>query len=303
LHVNELLRTTNTGHIACFLLDGPLRVWGLDDEWLDRLRPTEELPADDRGDPRVRLNVLLYPEEGCDMLTDFVPSALTARAASSSVEMHYMLSDGTWGQAHRVNRHVPRDIPRVALTIPEEYEPLFAALRRQTRSTGVSTLEAVMLAVEAQGAAAKAAHTHAAQAEQASSAVLTCFTATMKRFVDTVLVLKNANAVFADAHDDEFLADAAEKRNRNKTLRQVEERAARERELGPAAVQALMAPPVVSFCYVCDTYIGWSRMPEHVTGARHRELLLVNPAGMPSERSRDVTCDYRLLRVMPKGPS
>jgi hypothetical protein len=64
-----------------------------------------------------------------------------------------------------------------------------------------------------------------------------------------------------------------------------------------------MAPPVLSYCYHCDCYIGWSRMPEHVTGVKHREVLAQNPTGgLPSERSKDIVCDYVLLRVLPRLP-
>ena len=331
LHVNELLRTTNTGHIAAFLMDGAVRVWGIDDDWLQQLGPTVLITMPD-GTIRARHDVLLYPENECLLLRDYMlrsvlsPSASKIQneaeqqqqdsSSSSSAagvvhEMHYMLSDGTWGQAHRVNRHVPRAVARVALEIDESYESLFASLRRQTRANGVSTLEAIMLAVDVQQQSATKQRSYSSNSSPEVAAatssvsadddmphpIIVSFTSIMKRFVDTVRVLKNSSVVFADAEEDEeFLAEAEQKRNRNKTFRQAEERASRERELGDDVVRQLMLPPVLSYCYCCDAFIGWTRMPEHVTGQKHRDQLAQNPDGFPSEQSKFVLGDHRLLR-------
>ena len=141
LHVRELLRKTNTGHLCAFVLDEAVHIWGIDDSWLDALGSDGG-----GGDGGEGLDVLLYPESGAFELSEFLsglassPRDEAGGDGAKPMRMHYVLSDGTWGEAHRLNRHVPRSVPRVALSIPADYVSLFAPLRKRTRETGVSTL-------------------------------------------------------------------------------------------------------------------------------------------------------------------
>lgn len=83
----------------------------------------------------------------------FTDCLLTSPSFSSSLKVtehrfHFILLDSTWGQALSLNRHIPPRLPRVTLLIDPNYESLFSALRKRTRLSGVSTLEAASFACE-----------------------------------------------------------------------------------------------------------------------------------------------------------
>ncbi|CUG93466.1 Hypothetical protein, putative [Bodo saltans] len=293
LHSEELMRTTNTGHIAAFILDSEIRVWGIadDDAWLAQVeRHVQDTTATAMPASVVITHpALLYPEDGAQLISDvaFVepekqqgdetksvaysgaPSSPLAPLAATGMihRLHIILSDGTWTQAHRVNRHVPRSIPRVALKIDDSYESLFASLRKQTRSTGVSTLEATALAV----AQRMQAVGHAEDALLVEQHLLT----TMKRFVDIVCVDKRQEPVFDQS---EALALKQRRQEHHDQMMETERVSGRrnddiDRSVPEELFLQFRAPPVLSYCYMCNMYVGWSRMPGHVVGARHRQLV------------------------------
>lgn len=280
LHVEEVLRGTNTGHLAAFVLGAPLQVWGVphDDVYFQELAPTVtmvpqkvEMPVKPNGKAysfrsrehigteretkkssspssvpapaisefhecgtqRTTIHwhsVCLYPSSNAKTLSSFlqekspsssspaaylralekdeknpkkftkdepypvsfevldecsvndlevkmneIPTPLSMRVPISSTpprhsdlnvaaveelpcssdmfprnehRIHFILLDSTWGQALSLNRHIPPRIPRVKLVIDPHYRALFSALRKRTRLSGVSTLEAASFACE-----------------------------------------------------------------------------------------------------------------------------------------------------------
>ncbi|KAG5497409.1 hypothetical protein JIQ42_03895 [Leishmania sp. Namibia] len=347
LHSEELMRSTNSGHIAAYLLGAPLRIWGLteDDVYLQHLSPVERRSAACPAEgPQSVYHVSLYPssdsvtihdyirntylsrsqvDNGCDgglkrdeghtpegevgsddgdrvdtadtMLRsralaterDFESSAvkpvppLTAAGSRSYArrKLHLILLDSTWGQALSLNRHITRSIPRVSLEIADDYESLFQALRKRTRESCVSTLEATSMAVEqcvrAMGYTAEAACTSKTLADA------------MKRFVDARCLLKYADAQFTSR--GEALVEFC---NRRDDARRMD--AARRQEVLAAQMQwdegarRLRLSPVLNYCYCCDCVVGWHRMAEHVMGRNHRMALERNPSFTPSAISRTV---------------
>lgn len=372
LHADEWLRSTNSGHIYAAMVDAPVLIWGLpdDDAWLQRfdgVHPCQYfhdtcLKDDERqahatsevcSEPLARdqqaaevlkrpstptfTALLLYPEEGCPLLTDVVARACAARvppAASSDIPtgrssapaadaLHRALVrrratpvvvgllDSTWGQAHRLNRHMPARVTRVGLTIvPGEWDSLFAPLRRQTRDTGVSTLEAAMIATDAvvrciRGGDAASAEDHR---ELWASTVHH-----MKLFVDIGLFLKCLPPVYGVAKDSGFLDAINVDLKRYKRQRQVTAHAGRA-ALSPEEQRQRQVPPVANYCYVCDRFVGWTRMQEHVEGDDHgaasRRLVAGSPgttcgSADPSPAAVAVCCLRRRPRqaseVLPRG--
>jgi DTW domain-containing protein YfiP len=375
LHSEELMRSTNSGHIAAYLLGAPIRVWGMDadDLYLRELGPLSHrkvsvkaaTPAPlspltaasntatsspDRpstanaGDAVVVVyNVSLYPSSESIMIDDFIrakhlglahpptsteeegelrndggadrtnvlpqsPAECLNVAPSRAKEtgtiptpgccgddhhraeadgligaahkkIHLILLDSTWGQALSLNRKLSGFIPRVKLEIPDSYESLFQALRKRTRKSGVSTLEATSMAVEqcirAMGFVADAAQ---------SSATLT---AAMKDFVDARCLLKYAAAQFTEdgAAVDDFRERRDNARRDDAARRQVILATKIQHD---TAARQLLLPPVLNYCYCCDCVIGWHRVPEHVMGRSHRTALERNPSCTPSSASRQV---------------
>ncbi|KPI86785.1 hypothetical protein ABL78_4154 [Leptomonas seymouri] len=352
LHSEELMRSTNSGHIAAYLLGAPIRVWGMDadDLYLRELDPcryrSSEAPSETSRAPlpstssalpsstdavssALIYTVSLYPSSESIMIDEFIrkkqlgrkqreanedakveqltgrPEGAdkategSARAGASHVEgatatsddehfeaaahdashkkVHLILLDSTWGQALSLNRKLSRFIPRVKLEIPESYEPLFQALRKRTRQSGVSTLEATSMAVEQ----CVRSMGYAQEATQVSSTLMTA----MKNFVDARCLLKYAEApfttdgaaldAFRDKRDDARRGDAARWQF-----------ALFEKMQHDADAQRMRLPPVLNYCYCCDCVVGWHRMPEHVMGRGHRTALVQNPDCTPSAASR-----------------
>ncbi|KEG14617.1 hypothetical protein DQ04_00371030 [Trypanosoma grayi] len=267
LHAAEVMRTTNSGHIAAFILGAPIRVWGVeeDDAYLAEL---PAVAADDDGSYAVSL----YPEPDAVLLENFVQNL------EKGTKVHLVLSDGTWGQATALNRHIPHHIPRVALFIDRSYKSLFKALRKQTRETGVSTLEATNMAMEQCLRGLYGAN----EAAVSSSSTLT---AAMKEFVDLRCLLKYQDACFAN--DLGAVANIVERRDiyrREAALGRLENMMYRVQN--DPEVRKLLLPPVLNYCYACDVAVGWHRMVEHALGKGHQEGLKKNPSCIPSEQSR-----------------
>lgn len=290
LHCEELMRSTNSGHVAAYILGAPIRVWGVaaDDAFLQHLPAVEQ-----RSATELVQHLSLYPESGAPLITSYIRDHFCPREETSCDDsvapgkeketvkhrVHLILSDSTWGQALSLNRHIPRSIPRVLLNIEATYEPLFYALRKQTRESGVSTLEATTMAMEQ----CITAMGHGKEAVVASDILTT----TMREFVDLRCLLKFAEAEFApngDVLDDiRDRRDAARKAESNRRTAALEQKIRDDKE-----ARCLLLPPVLNYCYVCDRVIGWHRMPEHVLDRTHRTLLVKNPTAEPSPHSRTV---------------
>ncbi|GET90508.1 hypothetical protein, conserved [Leishmania tarentolae] len=350
LHSEELMRGTNSGHIAAYLLGAPLRVWGLDedDTYLKQLPAVEHRrKACSVERPAVVYHVSLYPSSDAVSIEHYIhnahlyhaemyggcsqergrderrtakgeadidsgdPGASSNRTHAMSLEpalstehhaegavahpvppltfagcdshspckLHLILLDSTWGQALSLNRHITRLIPRVSLEIPDDYKSLFEALRKRTRGTCVSTLEATSMAIsQCVGAVGYAA--------EAASTLQTLLDA-MKQFVDAQCLLKHANAQFStnsealeefcNRRDDACRRDAARRQEVCATQMQEDESA-----------KLLRLPPVLNYCYTCDCMVGWHRMIEHVMGRSHQTTLEGNPSSTPSALSRKV---------------
>ncbi|KPA80612.1 hypothetical protein ABB37_04808 [Leptomonas pyrrhocoris] len=363
LHSEEVMRSTNSGHIAAYLLGAPIRVWGMDadDFYLRALEPCcvrrsseggdEEAAnsvalsplaqplsrsAEGVGSPVVVYNVSLYPSAESTRMDEFIrrkqlgltPSEVhddieenkmversgdvdeaeplkfeedsgcvaPSYAANSETayddghgdatvqraahkKMHLILLDSTWGQALSLNRKLSKFIPRVRLEIPDSYESLFQALRKRTRESGVSTLEATSMAVEQ----CIRVMGYTDEAAQTSSTL----TAAMKNFVDARCLLKYAEAQFTTdgAVLDAFRDKRDDARRDDAARRQV---VLSDKMQHDAEARRLRLPPVLNYCYCCDCVIGWHRMPEHVIGRNHRTALQLNPTCAPSPASRVV---------------
>ncbi|KAG8342652.1 hypothetical protein TRVL_06519 [Trypanosoma vivax] len=293
MHAEELMRGTNSGHIAAFILGAPIRVWGIpeDDAYLQQLPAitVEDFSTDFCGetwDPSSALSsgtvvhtVSLYPEKGAVAMEDLVQSL------GSGEKIHLLLMDATWSQANALNRHVPRHIPRVVLRVSEGYDSLFKALRKRTRQTGVSTLEATTMALQQclGGSLCQAG---------VSLEVSEAMTAAMKEFVDLKCIVSYRNACFTkDTHAISSIVD-----RRRDTVRKAmldRNRMLRERFQLEPETRSLLLPPVLNYCYACDKMVCWYRMVEHVMGRSHKQALRQNPFCQPSEVARNTFCGPR----------
>ncbi|ORC90290.1 uncharacterized protein TM35_000093400 [Trypanosoma theileri] len=303
LHVGEVMRGTNSGHIAAFILGAPIRVWGVkeDDLYLQTLADTSADPAtttdvinfdvninnnnndedniheEDNDYNNRPFTISLYPEPGALFLEDFV------RDLPRRKKVHLLLSDGTWGQATSLNRHIPRSIPRVALSVDGTYTSLFKALRKRTRETGVSTLEATAMAVE------QCLRGLDDSNDEIATRTISVLTSVMKDFVDLRCLLKYQDVCFTDCVED--VAELVERRDAGRRvaslgrLRELHKRVENDKE-----VRHLLLPPVLNYCYACDTPVLWHRMVEHVLGKKHQKSLKENPLFIPSEGSRFCSC-------------
>lgn len=304
LHAEELMRSTNSGHIAAFLLDAPLRVWGVpcDDEYLAHLPASEAVVtaaadgADDGAATALLLHTSLYPAKDAATVEAFIKAHLiggspTDPAAAPSPpqlpssfsphppqRVHLILLDSTWPQAHSLNRHIAKAVPRVALDISTDYEARFGRLRKRTRESGVSTLEATSMAVEQ--------CLRAMGETEAAAQTATLLIAAMEEFVDLKCLLKFTDVEFTK--DEETVRKLTVQRDvarREEAMERLERLSHRVKH-DPRARQLLL-PPVANYCYCCDCLIGWYRMPEHVLGHAHRAALEANPTCQPSEASRN----------------
>eukprot|EP00667_Euglena_gracilis_P016517 EG_transcript_17299 len=59
-----------------------------------------------------------------------------------SVPMNFILLDGTWPQARTLVNRLPRSVPYVRITPPDQFYSLFNGLRKQSQLGRISTLEA-----------------------------------------------------------------------------------------------------------------------------------------------------------------
>ncbi|KAH9599205.1 DTW protein [Trypanosoma melophagium] len=303
MHVEEVMRGTNSGHIAAFILGAPIRVWGVkeDDLYLETLVdiPTTAFTIDS-GDINNNNNnnnnnnrndsdsddvyvdnspctISLYPEPGAVFLENFVCDLPRRR------KVHLLLSDATWGQAAALNRHIPRGIPRVALSVDGTYTSLFKALRKRTRETGVSTLEATAMAVE------QCLRGLDDRNDAIATRSMDVLTSVMKDFVNLRCLLKYQDVCFTNCVEN--VAELVERRDAGRRiasqgrLRELHKRVENDME-----VRNLLVPPVLNYCYACDTPVLWHRMVEHVLGKKHQKSVKKNPFFIPSEGSRWCLC-------------
>lgn len=333
LHAEEVLRGTNSGHIAAFILHAPLLVWGVpkDDQYIQQLSPIEEVaPGDQQGPSRKYFNVCLYPASSAHTFPAFVSQIMDpgkafeeekgnlgvnkvknkeslhplgneasprTKALDSGTNwlrkqdhfrgIHLFLLDSTWRQALSLSRHIPACVPRVLLQMDENYESLFVALRKRTRNTGVSTLEATNMAIE-QCFLALGLITTSAESSR-------CLREAMMSFVNLKCLLKSSDIPFQE-HQMKELEDTHRKSGclGEPLMPSVSELKAKHSEARSVANSALyddvqkrvnicdgefrelLLPPVLNYCYVCDRTIGWHRMPEHVQGKRHCKALVIH---------------------------
>ena len=157
-------------------------------------------------------------------------------------------------------------------SIPADYVSLFAPLRKRTRETGVSTLEALTLAVEVEAATTpEPAHLRHVAMQLRSM---------MKHYVDTCCVLKHTDIPYSSAEKDgDFFQDIVAKEKAHTQAQQIRygkdpKPVAVDFDNVSEEVRALLPPAVTNMCTVCDNlYVGWLRMPEHVVGASHQRNL------------------------------
>ena len=266
LHSEEFMRTSNTGHIAALVLDATLHVEGLSDPdpFLSTLDP--------------RRDFLLYPSADCVSLSDVFEEVMNRKLEvedqidegpvlpTEAPRCHFLLVDSTWNQAKGVHRHVAKSIKRVGLDIDPSYVSMFAPLRKQTRSTGVSTLEATRIAIQQMALQMERSSGHGSTEPPWSIALQTAMNRGMELLVDLMRLLRCQTVVFnADiASLEEVNAHRAERQ------RAVEQ----QRRLQDADVlRKLLPPPVSNFCDVCDRVVGFDKMVDHVCGSSHRRML------------------------------
>ncbi|RNF03896.1 hypothetical protein TraAM80_05494 [Trypanosoma rangeli] len=272
MHAAEMMRATNSGHIAAFILGASVRVWGVeeDDLYLEGLSVVDE---EDSG----FCIASLYPESGAMLVENFVQSLFQGQ------KVHLLLSDGTWGQANSLNRHIPQHIPRVALDVDGSYTSLFKALRKRTRETGVSTLEATAMAME------QCLRGLNSDSTETASSIMSVLTTAMKQFVDLRCLLKFRDVCFGQekAVVSSFIEqrDACRRSASLDRLRILHQKACNDPE-----ARKLLLPPVLNYCYTCDVVVGWHRMVEHALGRSHREALGESLPSTPSEWSRNRVC-------------
>jgi hypothetical protein len=165
------------------------------------------------------------------------------------------------------------------LSIDEAYVSLFAPLRKRTRETGVSTLEAI--------AAAVVSRLERVLGGTSASEVQKSLVDAMHHFVDVVLVQKRSEPIHC--FDAGIIADLIRKREElsRQESRLNEHLLSVSRECMPACDRLrIVLPPVLTFCYACDCFVGTRKMPDHVLGQKHAVALKRNPMCIPSESSR-----------------
>ncbi|KAK7200270.1 DTW domain containing protein [Novymonas esmeraldas] len=87
LHSEELMRSTNSGHIAAYLLGAPLRVWGLaeDDAYLRQLPPVETRSLSGSAEAMVNVHhVSLYPSSDAVTIHDYIHRERLHRGAGGA---------------------------------------------------------------------------------------------------------------------------------------------------------------------------------------------------------------------------
>lgn len=179
LHADELMSTTNSGHIAAKTLDGELLVWGTD----DYEREITRVGTCDANS----VAVVLYPEENAMPLDKFLAKWRGGCDSMQRPTLRIIVPDSTWHQAKRVNRHIPEHLPRVVLDLdristsdPGLEWGLAVPLRPRTRESGVNSLEAILLALE---------HVLGGSSSDLLRGKLM---RNLKRFIDASLVLKGS---------------------------------------------------------------------------------------------------------------
>lgn len=129
VHYKELKRTSNTGKLIKVLLENH-KVWvrGEKDNELDHKKI-----LDSDYSP-----VLLFPSEDAVLATQKSLKILT-----KNKPLQVLVPDGNWRQASKVHYRVSDfdHIPRV--TLPEESADRGRLLRKETKTEGMSTLEAI----------------------------------------------------------------------------------------------------------------------------------------------------------------
>jgi DTW domain-containing protein YfiP len=302
-HAEEWLRRSNSGHIAAMLFDAPIIIEGLPEHLpliatFGSVHPNEFDAAirrnlgessgaiaaaiPDNTSAAALAGAVLFPATNAKPAAEIATTSATAGKA-----LVLGLLDGTWNQGNGMNRRVPASVDRMVIDIAPTYDSLFAPLREQTRSTGVSTLEATVMAVVEVLQALK-------RDADAASVRQRCITV-MKQFVDVVRMQKHFDPAYPDV-SSELVARLSpqfyqycDQNSKLANLRTAASSAAADAARGSTPLPAHLAySPVLNYCYCCAAYIGWSRMELHTRGDRHRRMFY-RPESLgwePSEGSR-----------------
>jgi DTW domain-containing protein len=127
IHAKELKRTTNTGRLALHaLVNSEMHIRGGLEKRLD-------------------LSPLLSPEYDSYVLYPS-PDAVEIDQLKPQKPVQLIVSDGNWRQASKINTRHPelRHLPRIKVNLQQ---PALHHLRKEHFSEGLSTLEAIALAL------------------------------------------------------------------------------------------------------------------------------------------------------------
>jgi DTW domain-containing protein YfiP len=273
---------------------------------------------------------LLYPEEGGPILEAFLeatPAAVSDAGAAASTSasettlgtsgnsvaaaaapvvllpscqrppLVLCLLDATWGHAHRLNRHLPRGLPRVGIPIDPTYEALFAPARKRTRETGVSTLEATSMAVCRVLPPALAAHVQATLERN------------MRLFVDIVVHVKALPTMAQHKFTGGEVAEAVAATIANLEAYKKETQKEILDEMPPPMgfdelnAKGYLVPPVAVYCYPCEVFVGPKRIVNHCAGETHRQKVDAARAKgedpyAPSKKSETMQSNYKMRRPL-----
>ena len=127
MHIKERYRSSNTGKLLEKLYDAPVFVDSVDKD----MKALAELIEQNKS--RI---IVLFPTEDAESLVEISP--LPARPL-------FLIPDGTWRQARRLNRNFGPDLPRVKIN-PTTISQFLC--RTQTQPDRVCTAEAVAMLLE-----------------------------------------------------------------------------------------------------------------------------------------------------------
>jgi DTW domain-containing protein YfiP len=272
-----------------------------------------------RAIPKVSL---LYPEDNCEVMETYIRrEVLTSETKNNNKndvqsennitssekvppsiqnsnkdqDFIIILLDATWPQAHRLNRHLPRNDPinappRVGIVIDNEKfgNGLFQPLRKRTRESGCSTLEATAMALSQLILAFGTTTTTTTNAENEknnnnsihsilANSVSTTMLWDMALFVDLVVTLKHLpTRAQHEFQGGEIAAIVAQLSKALPAYMNARREDAQAHKPAPVPLEELkangiLAPPPARYCYVCANYVGVNRMEEHCRGVDHRD--------------------------------
>jgi DTW domain-containing protein YfiP len=280
-HAEEFLRRSNSGHIAAMMFDAPVIVDGLEthNEVLSKfgsLHPHNYF-VENASETAPFVPAILFPAPDAVELSVAVKEVVTD-------EKHLILGllDGTWNQGAAMNRRLTSDVRRTIINIPSTYVSLFAPIREQTRSTGVSTLEATVMGVVSV-IGVQCGEVLAQQVETQ------CFSM-MKIFVDVVRQQKHMDPVYPEVSQgviDSIQGDLNRyNAKRHRDVVSAKENATMSQRADSTAPVWARYAPVARYCYCCDTFVGFLTMDVHVAGIKHQENFTKRGSWWPSDAAK-----------------